>query len=279
MKNAEKGGNVMKQEKKLVFCALIMLCMCGLGTCITVNDYGDLGQTPSRYVNTRNIEWVDDYSLVRFSQPADTIDYIDAWFVPKDQIVLLTSLKAIVNAEQPRIFVEESRLRYIPGSGEGEYYQPNDSGQWPNGLIPENWLDRLGINYTVYSDPYELVIKYRSTFSKVAIYDPQLIDTINIASTYAGIYGTLVASPLVYQQLLERGINLEIAVDYQGMFRNKVEMYRYMYRNLWEHCNHKMFVSLDPENQFGFTRSFFFRAMTIVSPLVFLPFFGHLQNF
>lgn len=93
--------------------------------------------------------------LPTFKEPCDTMDYIDMANMSYDLKLTLSSLKAIVNAEKPRIFTNDGTEDY------------------------NNWLKDLKINYEVYTDPYELIKKYKDEIESLILYDVENKHTVN----------------------------------------------------------------------------------------------------
>lgn len=154
------------------------------------------------------IVWEEDQYTPTFAAPADKIDYIDTTNLSIDSQYLISSLKAIVNAKKPRIWSKDRDY---------DYYE---------------WLGDLGYtsqDITVYVDPYELVTKYKDEFDSVILIDRSQMDTVNLASTLAGIHPALIASRDTYYKLRSYGVNLKIIADFEGMFSEINEVYQYIY--------------------------------------------------
>lgn len=239
---------------KKIICGL--LCMTLLMTAVGCNKDNRKASYSEPSLNGE-LRWEDGLPLIHFPEAAQTVDYIDVQSMNYDVRLLLSSVKSVVNARQPRIFTNESTLSYIRGNQSMPDVAP---------LSQLNWLDRLGYDYTVYDDAFELLKKYKDEFSKVVIYDPEVVDTMNLASTYAGLHGAIVVSPLVYARLCQIGIETEIIEDYRGRFGTKLEVYRYLYDNVWQSCTHRLITCIS--NDFpGMVRDY---AMAAKSAIVWL---------
>ena len=215
---------------------LICLCLCAM-LLITGAGCADKGKkTYNEPALNGGLQWEEGLPLVRFPVAAEKVDYIDTQSLNYDVQLLLASVKSIVNAVQPRIYTNESTLNYITGT------QAIPSVVEP--LINRNWLDRLGCDYEVYTDAFTLVEKYKSEFSEAVIYDPEIVDTMNLASTYAGIHGAVAVSPLIYARLVQIGIKPKIIEDYRGRFKTKLEVYEYLYNEVWPDCTHRLITCI-----------------------------------
>ena len=188
---------------------------------------------------TENYRWIDDSApMVQFGEPADTIVYFDGQerTMSDDIRQLLSCLKALVNGKEVRLFVGD-----------------NDEAQGING-----WIDRLGYRERTITmdDPWEVVEYFKDDLSKeVVIYDSTVMETIDLACTYAGINDCLALSFPMYAQLVERGYDVEIVEDYRGRFADKFEAYSYLYDELWPQCTHRILIS-EHVDYTGYLRSF-----------------------
>lgn len=236
---------------------IVCLCLCSLFLFSAAACAGKETEYVEPSLNG-SLRWEEDLPLVKFPSAAESVDYIDSQSLNYDVQLLLSSVKSVVNANQPRIYTNESTLNYIQGSET----IPSEAGT----LSDQNWLDRLGYEYTEFTDPYEIVKKYSSEFTEAVIYDPEVVDTMNLASTYAGLHGALAVSPLVYGRLCQIGVELDIIEDYRGRFDDKIEVYEYLYDNLWEQCTHRLITCIS--NDFpGMVRDY---AMASKSAIVWL---------
>lgn len=49
------------------------------------------------------------------------------------------------------------------------------------------WLDTINVPYTVAADPMSLIGKYRNEVGGAVIYGPTFLDSINVATSIAGV--------------------------------------------------------------------------------------------
>ncbi|NIK70020.1 GxGYxYP domain-containing protein [Paenibacillus sp. BK720] len=147
------------------------------------------------------------------------------WPLRKDENLLFTSLKGIVNQTKPRIYSYTDNVRGSTGTA---------------------LLDDLGLKYAEVKDNWELLNKYRSELKGLVVYDDQQPDTINLATTIAGLKNAIVAPPSLVDKLTSEPYNLPILEDLRGKFGSKLEVYGYLYDRYWEQTTHKAIVGLDP---------------------------------
>ncbi|ATB27180.1 GxGYxYP domain-containing protein [Melittangium boletus] len=155
--------------------------------------------------------------------------------VPDDEVALFTTLKGIVNRTQPRIFTYDTAMRGQDGK--------------------TGWLNSLGLRYTDVADKWSLLSKYRSEIQGIVVYDSALPDTVNLATTIAGLRSGVVASPALAAQLTAAPYNLPILVDLRGKFTTKLQVYQNLYDNYWSQLTHKVIIGLAPGIK-GFLRDY-----------------------
>ncbi|WP_434384358.1 GxGYxYP domain-containing protein [Melittangium boletus] len=152
-----------------------------------------------------------------------------------DEVVLFTTLKGLVNRTQPRIFTYDVTMRGQDGK--------------------TGWLNSLGLGYTEVADRWSLVSKYRGELKGLVVYDPALPDTVNLATTIAGLRGAVAASPALVGKLTAAPYSLPILVDLRGAFSNKLQVYQSLYDNYWPQLSHKVLIGLSPGLK-GFIRDY-----------------------
>jgi len=169
--------------------------------------------------------WVRSRELPSFKRPHH-LDYIDATDVDPDVQLVLTTMQGAVAQERPAIYV------WFPTN------EPNHA-----------WIDTLGVPYTEHTDPWEVIRKHSSKVKGVIVYDPELMDTINVATTLAGLQRAVVASPQIAQELSGEPYNLPIIDDLRGRFTSKLEAYQWQYDHLWPQCNHDVLTGISPSQR------------------------------
>ncbi|GJM74980.1 hypothetical protein HMSSN036_71960 [Paenibacillus macerans] len=92
--------------------------------------------------------------------------------IPGDIRLLLATLQGVVNRTELRIYLLENQE-------EGKL----------------TWLNDLQVPYTLHDDYWNLVRKYKNEVKGMIIYDPKVPDSINVATTLAGIKDAVVAQP------------------------------------------------------------------------------------
>lgn len=182
--------------------------------------------------NADNVYWPQSQALPRFATPQH-LDVVDLQPATGDMRLMISTLQGIVNRQRPSIYLVE---------------HARDEG-------PYTWLNEAHLAYQVHKDPWEVVKKYAQATKGVIIYDPNLLDTINVATTEAGIANGIVASPTLAQKLTAAPYNLPVLDDLRGKFNNALDAYNWEFQNLWPKTTHRMLVGISPTTSETITSS------------------------
>ncbi|GCE07480.1 hypothetical protein KDAU_48090 [Dictyobacter aurantiacus] len=169
------------------------------------------------------IYWPQGQALPRFASPEE-LDVARVTDQPGDLCLLLATLQGLVNRNRPQIYLEE--------------------GQPAEGV--DTWLQSLGIPYIMHADPWEVIYKYIATARGVIVYDPNIIDTVNVATTMAGLYDGVVVSPQLLKRLTGTTYNMPILADLRGKFSSNLQADIWQVKNLWPLASHRLLIGLLP---------------------------------
>ena len=168
------------------------------------------------------LNWPANQLLPAFSAPAPVIDCIDVSSASGPEIDLFASLEGIVNRTQPRVACVSS------GDGEGEF-------TWVS-------LHNLSVNLT---NGYSAILKYQTNFTGLVVTDPTQPDTLNLATTMAGVNNELICDPSLLTTLTNAPYSLRIVDDLRGRFADKYAVYGYLYTNYWPLCTHRVMAGME----------------------------------
>jgi hypothetical protein len=179
------------------------------------------------------ITWPDGGSFPIFAQ-ATQLDVAEISNVAEedgggrsDLQTTLTTLEGLVNRTQPRIWLKDSSS----DSQEG----------------PDFWLGQIKVPQNVVSDPMTLVTKYASEIAGVVIYDPNVVDTINLAITIAGLKGGIVASPSVAATLAAAPYDLTTIEDVRTLgLATGIDVYTYELDTYGSQTSTRLIIGHDP---------------------------------
>lgn len=169
------------------------------------------------------ITWSPSQALPSFSK-VKNLEVADIVNAPGDIKLLLATLQGIVNRTEPRIYLLESE----------------EEGK-------TTWLNDLNVPYTVEDDYWNIVSKFKNEVKGIIVYDPAVPDSINVATTLAGVKDAVVASPELAKTLTAAPYGLTVLDDLQGRFKNRMDAYNWEYDNLWNQTTHRMLVGLSPD--------------------------------
>jgi hypothetical protein len=163
--------------------------------------------------------WPADRALPVFPE-AYHLDAADLSPLNGDQQGVLVSLQGIVNRRRPSLY----------------FYWGTD----PTNL---EWLKTISVPYTLSSDPWKLFHRYKSQVTGAVIYDPNVPDTINLATTLAGVHGAVIATAD-----LASSLELKIVEDLRGRFANKLAVYQYALSNVWPSLTKRLLTAISPSS-------------------------------
>lgn len=176
------------------------------------------------------VTWEAGKMLPQF-QPVDHLDVVDVANAPGELRLLMATLQGLVNREKPRLYLIED------AGGEGKF----------------TWLRTLDVPYEMLL-PWQAMEKYKDGVKGLVVYDPAVPDTINVATTLAGLYDLVVASPQLVARLEEEPYGLPVLWDLRGRFESKLEAYRWQLEELWPRANQRMLIGLSPGRPIPFPR-------------------------
>ncbi len=176
------------------------------------------------------IHWPRGQLLPSFAPPTK-LDVVDLLRAPGDLRLLMASLQGVVNREEPRLYLLE----------------PAEEGA-------RTWLADLKLPTEMHADPFALVEKYRSSVRGLVVYDPEMPDSVNVATTLAGLKDALVASPEIAGRLGAGAGGIPVLDDLRGRFESRLEAYTWQFENLWASVDRRMLIGLAP-GRTGRTRS------------------------
>lgn len=169
------------------------------------------------------IVWPESQALPSFAKPKH-LQVADIYDAPGDIKLLLATLQGIVNRTEPRIYLLEN-------IEEGKY----------------TWLNDLDVPYTEHANYWSLVKMFKNEVRGMIIYDPEVPDTINVATTLAGIKNAVVASPEIAEELAGSPYHMKVLDDLRGKFEDRLDAYTWQFENLWDKTTDRMLIGLSPD--------------------------------
>ncbi|MDE3068894.1 MAG: DUF1080 domain-containing protein [Verrucomicrobiota bacterium] len=167
--------------------------------------------------------WPADRLLPAFPAPAATIDCIDLSHASGAEADLFASLEGIVNRAQPRIVCV--------------------SGQVTEGKF--TWLKLHHLRYQMIGG-YDALLKYKTNFTGLVVTDPRQPDTLNLATTLAGLNDALICAPSLLPMLTNAPYKFAVETDLRGHFLGEHQVYQYLYVHCWPRCSHRVIAGMAP---------------------------------
>ena len=151
---------------------------------------------------------------------AEFLEAADLTALDGDEQSLLVTLQGLVNRRRPRLY----------------FY-------WGTDATNKTWLDTIHVPNRTTTDPWEFIPRYRSEVRGAVVYDPNLPDTVNLATSIASLRGGVIAT----SELAKR-FNLEVLDDLRGRFTSGLAAYQWAFDHLWPQMSDRILTAISPAN-------------------------------
>ncbi|MET7660512.1 GxGYxYP domain-containing protein [Streptomyces sp. NPDC005356] len=157
--------------------------------------------------------------LPSFGRPTH-LDVADVSTLDGHDQLLLTTLQGVVNRRRPRLYFN-----------------------FDSGDVDLRWLPGTGAAVTRHDHATDLVRRYRDEVRGAVLYDPDVPDSVNIATTLAGLENAVAAT-----EGRARGHGLATVADLRGRFDadDVLATYRWQLDHLFPRCTHTLLAGLPP---------------------------------
>jgi len=198
---------------KKCLCLSLLLCLLLPMTQLTASAAHELPPT---------ITWPIGQALPSFAAPIENMDMLSTNGLTFGEHVTLAGLQGLANRERPRILT--------------------DNGAY-------GWPEEMGLTYTDAASLTDLILKYKDVVKGLAVYNPDVPDTINVATTLAGLSDLLVVAPDQVEELTAAPYNFTVEKDFRSEpITNKLEAYEYIYENYWDQCERRVLFGLNTDS-------------------------------
>ena len=160
------------------------------------------------------------------------LDVVDLSKADLKTRLLVISLQGIVNRDSPRLYV----IWWNPA------LKFNPSMEWLKYYKQKGWIKGWKI-----ISIEEAVDKYKKLVKGIVVYDPEMLDTIDLAVTLSGLYDLIIAHPDYVATLEEKG--LAVKYDLRGIFKDRLELHKWQLKNLFPHCNKSIIFLYPTDNK------------------------------
>jgi GxGYxY sequence motif in domain of unknown function N-terminal/GxGYxYP putative glycoside hydrolase C-terminal domain len=167
------------------------------------------------------VTWSPNASFPRLA-PFDELDVLDLSRQPQERHVTVTTLQGLVNRGRPRIYLTGDKTA-------------------------AQWLPRLGVTTHVVPDDLTLIARYQSEIKGLVVFDDQQIETINLATTIAGLEGGVVVAPATASLLAAAPYSLPVLADLrENHFPSALAVDQYTFDTYASRTSTRILMGLDP---------------------------------
>ncbi|HVB72314.1 MAG TPA: hypothetical protein VNE38_02060 [Ktedonobacteraceae bacterium] len=199
--------------------------------------------------------WATKRLLPGFEAP-DRLEIYDTRGAAYDVQLCITILAGLINRQKPRI--------YLLSNSDAESLFKTLLAHIPHEYINSGATDSLDA----------MLAKYRALVKGIIIYDPELLDSVNVATTMAGLRDAIVVSPPQAVALQQKPYELPVVADLRIYhWKNRLQAYRWAQRNLLKEASQQVVAGMGPGIATGL-RSYLVATRAFVywlNPLNILP--------
>lgn len=190
-----------------------------------------------------------------FETPAH-LEIYDIHDAAYDVQLSVTTLTGLINRGQPRVYLLNNY----------------DAESLFNALLAHVTHEYISTDRV---DTLDAMLKtYRDMVRGMVIYDPAMLDSVNVATTMAGLRDAIVVSPQQAEALQRKPYRLPVVADLRVYhWKNRLQAYRWAEENLLEEATKQVVAGLNPKIAGGL-RSFLVATRAFVywlNPLNILP--------
>jgi hypothetical protein len=184
------------------------------------------------------------------------VDILDISKLKYAERLTANSLQGLVNRNGPKLFLNYG-VYDDPGTRKTNSVQMSDEN-WFNKyrqVLKRNDLDNLDYYKSIYpiktsqiKSLDKVLEKYTTAIKGMVVWDPNLIESVNLALMFAGLKDLLVVHPDQVEHLKSK-MGFKVVEDLRGRFTSRVELYRWAFKNLFPLCKPGQVVCMEPEWQ------------------------------
>jgi hypothetical protein len=199
----------------------------------------------SMHIRETNADWSGSGLWPTFQTPAQ-LDVYDIHNASQEVQLSVTTMTGVINREQPKV--------YLLRSDDAAFWLNQAFAQIPHDISPVVGNDVLDA----------LLNSYGSYIKGLIIYDPNFVDSINIATMLAGQRDGIVVSPAQANALQGPPHQLPVVADLRiYQWKSRVQVYSWAEQNLLKNAAPNLVAGLDPKIS-GALRSFLVATRTFI---------------
>jgi hypothetical protein len=206
-------------------------------------------------MNMSDTNWAASGLWPTFQAP-DQLEVYDIRSASQDAQLSITTMTGVINRQQPKV--------YLLSSADAAFWLQEVFAQIPQDVSPATGNAALDA----------MLNSYGSSIRGMIIYDPNCIDSINIATMMAGQDDGIVVSPAQADVLQGPPHQLPVIADLRiYQWKNRIQAYTWSESNLLKNAATNLIAGFDPKIP-GALRSFLVATRTFIywlDPRNFLP--------
>lgn len=182
------------------------------------------------------------------------VDLLDITDLRYEEKLTASVLQGLINRKGPVLFLINKNYD-DPGTRKTNVVHMTDEN-WYN-KYREYVKDNDSVNLEYYQSAYKLVThslagmveaihKYKPLLNGLVIWDPAMIDSVNLALMLAAQEDLLVIAPDQLEWAKDQGLD-NVRHDLRGKFKDRIELYSWAFRNLFAKCKSGQIASMEPQ--------------------------------
>ena len=196
-------------------------------------------------MNMTYADWAASGWWPTFQSP-DHLDVYDIRGASQDTQLAITTMTGIINRQKPQV--------YLLSSADAAFWLQQVFAQIPHDISPATGNAALDA----------MLNKYGSSIQGMIIYDPNSMDSVNIATMLAGQRDGIVVSPAQASALQGPPHQLPVIADLRiYQWKNRIQAYTWAENNLLKNSATTLIAGLDPKIS-GALRSFLVATRTFI---------------
>ena len=181
------------------------------------------------------------------------VNLLDITELSYEDKLTASALQGLVNREAPALYLVNKNYD-DPGTRKTNVVHMTDENWYKK--YRETIKDNDSLNLEYYQSVYQLktvslpdlenaVLKYKALLNGLVVWDPELTDSVNLALMLAAQENLLVLSADRIEWAKSLGFE-EVRHDLRGKFKDRVELYAWAFKNLFDKCKQGQVACMEP---------------------------------
>jgi len=185
---------------------------------------------------------------------SDTVDLLDISDLGYEERLTASALQGLVNREGAVLYLV-NRNYDDPGTRKTNVVHMTDENWYRkyretlvdnDAYLLEYYQSAYSIKTHLMADLESVVEKFRHVFNGLVVWDPNMVDTVNLALMLAAQENLLVVAPEQIEWANSQRLG-EIRHDLRGRFATRVELYEWSFKTLFAQCKPGQVACMEPQ--------------------------------